>query len=377
MKELLIVDIGPSNGGVESLIYDFYRNVDKTKFKLSFLVYGDSCFHEDEYKVESDIFYLPKRFDHPIRHTHEMATFFKTHIYFDIVWVQSRSATNILAQKYAKKYTKAKVVTHSHSTGPENKGVWHKLVIKFLCFINRKKLSTLTDVAIGCSHEAYDYLFDRQYVGEHYIILNGCNGDKFGFDNEKRKIVRDSLQIGRKTFVIGTVGRLVPMKNQTFCIDILKEIVNTNNDAILIFVGDGPMRGKLEKYADMNGVKENVLFLGNRNDVSDIYNTFDAFVSSSSSSEGLPVVAIEAQMNGMPTFLSSVITKDAIANENAYRISLGKGASYWAKFIIDKVENPGDMSITKKREWFSEKMKYSKYEIKEYVKTISEILLIG
>lgn len=372
MKELLIVDIGSSNGGVESLIYEFYKNVDKTKYKLSFLVFGENCFHEEEYKKDSDIFYIPARYRHPIKHLIKLAYFFKSHNYFDIVWVQSRSASNILAQKYAKKYTNATVITHSHSTGPENKGLLHKIIIGILQHLNKKRLSSLTDIAIGCSHEAFDFLFGKNFSGKKFILLNGCSGDKFGFNQLKRMELRNALSISRESFVLGTVGRLVPMKNQSFCLDIFSKFVVNNENSYLIFVGDGPMRRELERNACLKGIRHKVLFLGNRNDVSDIYNVFDAFISSSSS-EGLPVVAIEAQMNGLPTFLSSFITEDAIASNYAYRLSLNEDANYWSDFIYENSKKNNQYDNFDNRQKRADALKNSKYEIKYYVKMLERI----
>ncbi len=88
----------------------------------------------------------------------------------------------------------------------------------------------------------------------------------------------------------------------------------------------------------LKGIREHILFLGNRNDVHRLYNAMDIFVLPSRY-EGLPVVGVEAQANGLPCLLSDKMTKETKMTENAEFLSIGDGAEEWAKRIYLCFEN--------------------------------------
>ena len=82
------------------------------------------------------------------------------------------------------------------------------------------------------------------------------------------------------------------------------------------------------------GIQDNILFLENRSDVDRIYQAMDVFVLPSRY-EGLPVVGVEAQAEGLPCILSDKMTKETKITENAVFMSLGEGPYNWAKAVVD------------------------------------------
>ena len=82
------------------------------------------------------------------------------------------------------------------------------------------------------------------------------------------------------------------------------------------------------------GIQDNILFLKNRSDVNRIYQAMDVFVLPSRY-EGLPVVGVEAQAEGLPCILSDKMTKETKIAENAVFMSLGEGPYNWAKAVVD------------------------------------------
>ncbi len=83
-----------------------------------------------------------------------------------------------------------------------------------------------------------------------------------------------------------------------------------------------------------NEIQKNILFLGNRNDVNRIYQAMDVFVLPSRY-EGLPVVGVEAQAEGLPCILSDKMTKETKITENVVFMSLGDGLCSWAKAVAN------------------------------------------
>lgn len=105
--------------------------------------------------------------------------------------------------------------------------------------------------------------------------------------------------------VYGFIGRYVPQKNPLFLIDIFNEIVKQQENAILVMIGFGELVDEMHDRIECYGVTNKVVDLGRRDDIKQFYNAFDAFLLPSLY-EGMPVVGIEAQCSGLPTFFQRI-----------------------------------------------------------------------
>ena len=118
-------------------------------------------------------------------------------------------------------------------------------------------------------------------------------------------------QLGIKDeLVMGHVGRFVKVKNHDFLIDVFAVVVKEKPDAKLILIGEGPLEHEIEAKVTRLSLEHNVLFLGVRSDVADLYNVMDIFVLPSFY-EGLPVVGVEAQANGLKCLFSEHVTRES------------------------------------------------------------------
>jgi len=122
--------------------------------------------------------------------------------------------------------------------------------------------------------------------------------------NEKQNFKRE-LGIPENSLIAGTVGRLVPVKGPEFLIDAAKYIISKNPDTLFIFTGDGHLKQNLEKKAFEMGIKENIIFLGWRDDVAKIISIYDIFVLPSLN-EGMGRVLVEAMAIGKPIVASNI-----------------------------------------------------------------------
>jgi glycosyltransferase involved in cell wall biosynthesis len=113
---------------------------------------------------------------------------------------------------------------------------------------------------------------------------------------------RARLGLEAETALIGTVGRLVPVKGQSTLIGAYRILPH---DAHLVIVGDGPERQALEAQASAHGLSDNVHFLGHRDDVEKILPAFDVFCLPSLN-EGVPRSLLEAQACGVPVVATRV-----------------------------------------------------------------------
>ncbi|MGB5104086.1 MAG: TIGR03088 family PEP-CTERM/XrtA system glycosyltransferase, partial [Steroidobacteraceae bacterium] len=109
----------------------------------------------------------------------------------------------------------------------------------------------------------------------------------------------------RYPLVLGTIGRLDPVKNQTSLLEAFATLGSERGDLRLTIVGDGPLRGTLESRAASLGIAEWVTFTGARNDTPDLLRSFDVFVLPSIN-EGISNTILEAMATGLPVVAGRV-----------------------------------------------------------------------
>ena len=110
-----------------------------------------------------------------------------------------------------------------------------------------------------------------------FILHNAIDSEKFQFDPIKRERIKLELKSQDK-LVIGHVGRFERQKNHEFLIKVFAEYQKQRNDSVLVLIGDGSLRKKVEMQVRNLGLEESVLFLGQRDDVADLYQGMDLFI---------------------------------------------------------------------------------------------------
>lgn len=129
-------------------------------------------------------------------------------------------------------------------------------------------------------------------------ILNGVSVAPPAAD---RTALAAELGISPEGPLLVAVGRLVPVKNHELAIRALADVPG----AILVIVGDGPLLEELRACARETGVADRVVFTGLRSDARALIGAADAVVLPSSS-EGLPLVALETLAAGTPLVATDV-----------------------------------------------------------------------
>ena len=108
-----------------------------------------------------------------------------------------------------------------------------------------------------------------------------------------REAFRRKWQIPEDAVVIGTVGRLVPVKGHAILLDATRILQASIGNVALVLVGDGPLRKDLEANAKRLGLEKSVIFAGQQDQSYDFMNMMDVFVLPSLH-EGIPMVVLEA-----------------------------------------------------------------------------------
>ena len=166
--------------------------------------------------------------------------------------------------------------------------------------------------------------------------------------------------------MIGNIGRLHEQKNQSFLIDVFYEIQKRKDNAILLIIGKGPLENELKEKVSNLGIDNKVYFLGNRKDIERIYQGMDVFVLPSLF-EGLGIVAIEAQVSGLPVIASTGVAKEANITNNIRNIDLSEPIDVWVEAICKTKVNS--------RKSIEDIVRKSKFNIKNNVKFLQEFYL--
>jgi glycosyltransferase involved in cell wall biosynthesis len=148
---------------------------------------------------------------------------------------------------------------------------------------------------------AEDYkVFARARAEQVVTVPNGVDIEALRrLTAEERARKRQTLGLGRNDIVVGTIARLAKEKDfETF----LRAVARAREKLPLlrsVIVGEGPLRAQLESFASSLGLAGVVLFLGERKDVGNLIQCYDAFLLTSVI-EGMPNVVMESQLLGVP-----------------------------------------------------------------------------
>jgi sugar transferase (PEP-CTERM/EpsH1 system associated) len=134
-------------------------------------------------------------------------------------------------------------------------------------------------------------------------IRNGVDLSRFG--SSDRGAARSGLGLSNDTLVIGTVGRLVPVKDHATLLEAISLLTKRGVDVTLLVSGDGPLHATLQARVRDLGIEHSVRFLGHRQDVEVVLAALDVFVLSSVS-EGLSNTILEAMASGLPVVATRV-----------------------------------------------------------------------
>ena len=207
--------------------------------------------------------------------------------------------TRIAAKKARKKYgTKVMYTAHGFHFF---KGAPIQNWILF--YPVEKWLSKYTDCLVTINKEDYT-LARNKFLCKNIKFVQGVGVDKNRFDfimpEEEKDKLRNKLDINKNDFVIIYPAELSKRKNQGMLLDIIKELKDDGyNNIKLLLPGQDSMNGEYQKYAEDLGMKENVKFLGYRNDIPKLMKISNLAVSTAKQ-EGLPVNLIEAMMCDLP-----------------------------------------------------------------------------
>mgnify|MGYP004702420673 CR=1 FL=1 len=347
-------------GGVESVVMNYYRNIDRNKVQFDFLCSESSTDipYEEIEKLGGRVFIVPN-YTKVVKYQKELKKIFKENNY---KIVHSHINTmSVFPLRAAKKAGVPVRIAHSHST--TNKKEKKKNLLKQIL---RPFSRVYATDYMCCSELAGRWLFgDKEYdKGNVYLLNNAIDLDKFKYNESLRKEKRKELGISDDTLVIGHVGRFVEQKNHRFLIDIFNEIYKQNNKSLLLLAGQGPLMVEIKNKVISLKLEKNVKFLGQRSDINELYQAMDLFLFPSLY-EGLGMVAVEAQVSGLPCVVSKEIPEIARVSDQISFINSDDQMEIWVNTIIKYLNNIDRYKINFTNE-------INKYDIKKEAKKLEK-----
>jgi glycosyltransferase involved in cell wall biosynthesis len=236
------------------------------------------------------------------------------------------SAANILPLIVAKISGTPKVIFHSHNG---NTVGLHRHILHF---IGKFFVCLLSDFKFACSNAAAKFMFSNNKNVK--IIRNAIDVSKFRFNEDFRQKIRTEINVTPNDFLIGHIGRFETQKNHRFLIKIFKEVADKLPNARLLLVGTGYAEEETEKLGENLNISDKIIFYGKSDKTHEIYSAFDLFLFPSLF-EGLPLVGIEAQCNGLPILASTGISREMQITDLVSWLSLTENEKIWAERIIE------------------------------------------
>ena len=315
-------------GGLETMLMNYYRAIDRTKVQFDFLTHRDfRADYDDEIEaLGGRIYRLPNLNPFSKTYLGALDRFFSEHPEYHIVHSHLDCMSGI-PLKAAKKHGVPVRIGHAHNSNQPRDA---KYLLKLLY---KREIARNATQLFACSEEAGRWMFG----GADYCVLNNAiDAVKYSYDIDTRTDVRRSLGLPEDGVVVGHVGRFDPQKNHSFLLNIFAQMPG---DARLLLVGDGVLRHDAEQQAEKLGIRDRVFFMGVRSDVDRLLQAMDVFLMPSLF-EGLPVSIVEAQAAGLPCLISDKVPIECRKTDLVTQISLAASPAEWAEAVLSAAKMP-------------------------------------
>ena len=315
------------SGGIEMVAMNYYRHINHEKIQFDFYYADDSSFvqKEEMQRLGAGTYPIPD-YSKPVQFHRALYKAFKERSY-QIVHVHLNTMS-VFALFAAWRAGVPVRICHNHSTAH-----WSEGKVTLLKYMLRPLNKLFANRYFACGKLAGTWMYGKRIMerGLVTVIPNAIDTENFAFDPAARVELRKELGISEDAFVIGHVGRFKHQKNQRFMLSVFKEVLLEKPHAVLLLIGSGRKLEEIQNLAEQMGIAERVIFAGARKDVDKLYSVMDVFCLPSYY-EGMPLVAWEAQSNGLACVFADTITPEAGKQDNVLFLPLDN-KEQWAKAL--------------------------------------------
>lgn len=321
-----------SNGGIESFFYNYLSNYKFSNEFEIYIIYSNNCNDEIKLKFEKlGVKIIKTNYgidNNQIKYFFELIGFFYKYK-FDVIHcnLMQNSLYPLIAGFISK--IKNRIV-HTHMNMSIN--IYDKSFNNRKKFIKKFKM-LLCDIfstkKIACSKIAGE----TSFKGNFEIIYNAIDISLFEKSDEKRIKIRKKLKINSNN-LYAFFGRLYEEKNPLFAYKLFHEIKKTDVNAKMLFIGSGGLK---EKMIELFKNNQDIIYIESVNDIQNYYQAIDLLIFPSLA-EGLGMVAIEAQLMGVPVLASSGVPVETKISDYISYLSLSMGLNDWKDKALEMVK---------------------------------------
>ena len=352
-----------NRGGAETMVMNYYRNIDRTKVQFDFMVHRkeEGAYDDEIESLGGKIYRMPAiRPWSDASYRKEIRKFYAEHKEYRII----HSHMSELGYYDFSEAERAGIpirICHAH-----NRPYGIDLKTPFRWYYKRRIMPHITHMFM-CGEESGEWLFGKKNKDKFIQLNNAIDAEKYTYNCVKRQEIRETFGISENQIVVGHVGRFDPQKNHKFIIDIFAEVQKQDKNAVLLLVGDdkSAIGKEIHQKVEQLGL-QNVIFTGVRSDVSDLMQAMDVFLFPSLF-EGLSVASVEAQAAGLPVLISDGVPIECKKTNLVRQINLKSGATVWAEAVINAAK------IQRKNTF--EEIKNAGFDIKENVLKLQEFYI--
>lgn len=342
-----------NRGGAETMVMNYYRNIDRTKVQFDFMVHREErgAYDDEIEELGGKIYRMPAiRPWSANSYRKEIRRFYEEHKEYRVI----HSHMSELGYYDFSEAERAGVpvrICHAHN---RPYGIDLKSPVRW--YYKTRMMPHITHMFM-CGEESGEWLFGKKNKEKFIQLNNAIDAEKYTYNCTKRQAMRQNLGISENQIVVGHVGRFDPQKNHKFIIDIFAEVQKQDKNAVLLLVGDdkSAIGKEIHQKVEQLGL-QNVIFTGVRSDVADLMQAMDVFLFPSLF-EGFGIVALEAQAAGIPTIVSNRIPSECFVTDLIKSVELLNDSTKWSSVVLEAAK------IQRKNTF--EEIKNAGFDIKE------------
>lgn len=362
MKRILYITGGWGDGGIENIISLYVRNLsdeyhcDVFAFSKSASIYTEVVESSGGVIIEP---LTPIHGNFLTKNFRIASSFVEVAKQYEIIHYNtafSMAYVHCLLLKIVN--PKIKIIVHAHG---DHVNPPYVAIKKLFHYLVRNLFGWVADYSLSCSSLSGEWMFTKRRINssKYRIIKNATGLDHYSFDNILRANIRERIGAGTK-LVIGTIGRIEYQKNPYYILSIIKELRKRNDDFLFLWIGKGEDSEEIKRLVDVNGLLGCVHLIDSTKEIKGYLSAMDVFILPSKY-EGLGIVLLEAQSNGLITLASDTIPLESkISDRIKYLPITMESVNIWADEII---------SVEKEYE-----RKYPEKEIRENGYTIDKVI---
>jgi glycosyltransferase involved in cell wall biosynthesis len=330
VRVLHVLDQLALSSGVSNVVMGYIRNIDPSKFIIDVAIYlpsDENLIKEVEAK-KGKVYQLPNiSFPFASEYRRGFAELLKGTEY-PLIHGHLPTAAFLFLKEAKRKGVPHRII-HAHSCGTE--GSLKRLRNRALMML----IPLYANHYAACSDAAAAYVYGN--ARGSLVLPNATEPERFKFDMDKRREMRKALNIKDGELCIGHVGRFTAIKNHSFLLNAFNELLQARPDAKLVLVGDGELRGAIERQIRELNLEQAVRLTGECDNPDAYCQAFDQFWFPSIK-EGLGVAGLEAQCAGLPCLFSENIPREIRVIERNVKFLAIDSPKKWAEAALQTGE---------------------------------------